>query len=59
MIEKMPENMKLKCTMVTEDGGKTWTVANIFYLIPTYYGESRGFLKSSSFQNMKLVKIDE
>ena len=59
MTDKMPDNMKLHYMMVTEDGGKTWTVATIFYLAPTFYGESRGFLKSSSFQNMKLVKIDE
>jgi hypothetical protein len=59
LTEKMPDTMKLYCMMVTEDGGKTWTVANVFYLAPTYYGESRGFLESSSFQNMKLVKTDE
>ena len=59
MTEKMPDCMKLNCMMVTEDGGKTWTVSNIFYLKPTYYGESRGFIESSSFQNMKLVKIDD
>jgi hypothetical protein len=59
MTEELTDCMKLHCMMVTEDGGKTWTVATIFYLAPTFYGESRGFLKSSSFQNMKLVKIDE
>jgi hypothetical protein len=50
--------MKLHCVLITDDGGKTWTVANSYYLAPTYYGESRGVLNATAFQNMKLVKLD-
>jgi len=49
MMENLPDHMELHCIMVTEDGGKTWTISSIFYLAPTYYGEFRGVLNANPF----------
>ncbi len=49
--------MKLKCSLYTEDGGKTWFIGDVFYLADNSIVRSQGdnFLDSSEFEGKVLV----
>ena len=51
---------RVKATMVSEDGGKTWYVHNIFYVsgADTQYSEAE-YEDSKLYETMVLERIDQ
>jgi hypothetical protein len=52
----MPQNLRMKCVLVSNDSGKTWTIIRTDYLVSPYkggVGEGK-FLKSDEYEGITL-----
>jgi len=52
----MPQNLRMKCVLVSNDSGKTWTIIRTDYLVLSYksgVGEGK-FLKSDEYEGITL-----
>lgn len=57
-MRKVTDRIKMKCVLLSEDGGDNWEVERIYY-VAGQDTPSGHFLDSEPYENMELKRVKE